>query len=789
MDFEQGNFTNWVCRSGTVAISGGVNTITWNATGVMPTLHRIAPTSIMGIDQYGGFPKNCPNGSGFSAMIGNETATTNGGIGWEASGVSYTYSIPASATVFSIFFHYAVVLQNPGHTAEAQPRFRARIKDITIGQNIPCVTFDFTASSSLPGFLPSPINSSVLYKDWTPVTLNLSGMAGKTIELEFIASECTQGGHFAYAYIDVNSNCNGAIAGTTICQGDNSITLVAPFGFASYRWFADNTFSTVISTNQSLPLNPAPAVGTIIPVEVTPYLAFGCKDTLYANITVSPKPVSVAGPDASICKYQTAQLGGPSAPGYTYNWRPANLVSNPSASNPVGWNVPPQPAEIIVKTTDILTGCFSEDTTIISNIVVDTVLRMSGPSDFCIRDNLATLSVNNNIASAQWYNSTIPISGATGFTFVPVSSGNYWAQVIQNGCTDTTRQISVNVHPLPMPSFVPDEDTLCITNAVYHSQNTSSSPDNAAMTYNWKFSDGVALQTTDADRTFSHVGNYSAELVATTQWGCKDSVSAPVYVLPNGIADFLWDSICINRPVLFTNLSNENNSAQVNYSWQFDNGEPPYTVKNPPPVLYSNAEMANVILELSTLGCEDYPQSVTKQVQVNPGHKGVTYKSITVPQASSQLIHVRDSIGSIFYWKPQIQLSRYDKQFTEFFATGDDVKYLIDITDEHTCVTTDTLLMQVLKKPGYYLATGFTPNGDGLNDVLTPYLIGMKALKSFSVFNRWGNMVFYSTKYGESWDGKIKGLEAEAGVYVWQLEYYDKSDTLIKQKGTVTLIR
>ena len=230
LDFEQGDFTNWVCRTGVADLVGGLNTITWTGTGPNPTLHRMI-TAPGGRDAFGFFPELCPNGSGFTAKIGNETASVTGGIGKEASGISYTYTIPASTTTFSVLFNYAVVLENPGHLPEEQPRFRARIRDLSTGNTIPCVTFDFTASGGLPGFLPSPVNPNVIYKDWTPVTLNLSGLAGRTIEIEFIVSECTRNGHFAYAYVDVNSNCNGAISGTYICPGNPGITLTAPFGF------------------------------------------------------------------------------------------------------------------------------------------------------------------------------------------------------------------------------------------------------------------------------------------------------------------------------------------------------------------------------------------------------------------------------------------------------------------------------------------------------------------------------------------------------------------------------
>lgn len=788
MDFELGNFTNWLCRSGTVTVAGGLNTINWGATGPAPTRHQIISAATAGTDFYGGFPTLCPNGSGFSAKLGNESAVP-GGVGNEASGITYTYTIPAGIPVFSIFFYYAIVLQNPSHLPEQQPRFRARIRDLTTGNTIPCVTFDFTASAALPGFLPSPVNPQVLYKGWTPVTLNLTGLAGRTIELEFIATECTQGGHFGYAYVDVNSTCNGAITGSTICQGDNSITLTAPYGFQTYEWYSDNTFTTVIGTNQTLPLNPAPAVGTVIPVVTTPYPGFGCKDTLYANITVAPKPVSDAGADVSVCKYQTGQLGAPPVPGMSYAWTPASQVSNPIISNPIGTSLPPGPTEFVVTTTDMLTGCFSKDTVYIYDKVVDTAIRLTGNAAFCDRKNEAMLNVHTGLSSIQWYNGPTPIPGATGQNYQPTVSGSYWAQVQQNGCTDSTASIPVTVHPLPLVSFFPDEDTSCVTKNAFLFTNTSTTPDLSALSYNWKFSDGTTDAAQNPVKTFLTTGTFDVKLIVTTANNCTDSTNSSVYVLPNGVPEFTWDSICASRPVLFTNLSRENGSPLTQYNWTFNDGGPGSLVKNPPPVTYNQHGQTDVTLQLVNVGCENDPKSITRRIQVNRQHVPVRYKDITVPQGSSKFIHVRDSIGSNYRWSPPVQLTNYHSQYTEFLANGTDVRYLIDITDPHTCVTTDTLLMQILKKPGYYLPTAFTPNGDGLNDVVRPYLVGMKSLKSFSVFNRWGNLVFYTTREGEAWDGKYNGENLDNGVYIWMLEFYNNDNRLITEKGTITIIR
>lgn len=783
LDFELGDFTNWNCTTGSVSAPGNVNTYNPTATGVVPNRHTIITAATAGLDPYGNFPQLCPNGSGTSVRLGNNLG------GGQGESISYTYTIPSTLTVFSMMFHYAVVFQDPNHLAYQQPRFRASIKDLSTGSPISCVTFDFVASSSsLPGFQPSPSGGGVLYKSWTPVTMNLSAYIGRTIQIEFITTDCIFSQHFGYAYVDVNTNCNGAIEGTTLCPGNNSVTLTAPYGFQAYEWYADNTFSNLLATTQTLPLNPAPAVGTIIPVIVIPYPGYGCRDTLYATITISPNPVSNAGPDATICKYGQVQIGGPPTTGYSYQWTPAAQVSNATSSNPFAWNIPPNPQEFIVKTTDILTGCFSYDTTYVTNATVDTVIRLSGPPGFCVGQTGPTLSVNPS-TSIQWYEGNNLIPGATGTTLQPQVPGQYWAQISQGGCTDSTRRIQISVFALPLASFTVNSDTACITSNSFQFTNTSSIGSAATLTHTWIFSDGSTQVVTDAVKSFSQTGVYDVELYTTSSEGCKDTAYGKVYVMPNAIPNFSWDSICTNRPVRFLNLSNANGSPQVNYTWTFNNGSPPVNTQNPSPVIYTTSGANTVSLQVTALGCESDPVTVTKPININQAIPGERYRELTVPQGSAAYMHARDIPGSVYAWKPQVQLSSYNTRYTEFYATGNDVLYLIEITNKHNCVTTDTMLVQVLKKTGYYLPTGFTPNGDGLNDIVRPYLVGMKSLKSFSIFNRWGDRLFHTTKTGEGWNGKLNGVAQNAGVYVWILEFFDTNDKLVVEKGTLTLIR
>jgi hypothetical protein len=95
---------------------------------------------------------------------------------------------------------------------------------------------------------------------------------------------------------------------------------------------------------------------------------------------------------------------------------------------------------------------------------VDTAIILNGTNAYCAPDAAAgILSVNNILSAVQWYNGATPIPGATGFTYQPTASGNYWAQVQQNGCTDSTATITFTINPTPVSIAGPDA-SICTNN-------------------------------------------------------------------------------------------------------------------------------------------------------------------------------------------------------------------------------------------------------------------------------------------------------------------------------------
>jgi len=88
-----------------------------------------------------------------------------------------------------------------------------------------------------------------------------------------------------------------------------------------------------------------------------------------------------------------------------------------------------------------------------------------------------------------------------------------------------------------------------------------------------------------------------------------------------------------------------------------------------------------------------------------------------------------------------------------------------------------------------YVPKVFTPNGDGTNDVLKPILVGIQTFHYFSVYNRWGNLVFTTQDPNQGWDGTFKGVPQPVETYLWIAEGIDVEGRKIVQKGMTSLVK
>jgi gliding motility-associated-like protein len=88
-----------------------------------------------------------------------------------------------------------------------------------------------------------------------------------------------------------------------------------------------------------------------------------------------------------------------------------------------------------------------------------------------------------------------------------------------------------------------------------------------------------------------------------------------------------------------------------------------------------------------------------------------------------------------------------------------------------------------------YVPRAFSPNNDGTNDLLKPILVGIQDFHYFTVYNRWGNIVFTTTDPNQGWDGTFKGVPQPVETYLWIAEGIDVNGRKIVAKGMTSLVR
>jgi gliding motility-associated-like protein len=87
-----------------------------------------------------------------------------------------------------------------------------------------------------------------------------------------------------------------------------------------------------------------------------------------------------------------------------------------------------------------------------------------------------------------------------------------------------------------------------------------------------------------------------------------------------------------------------------------------------------------------------------------------------------------------------------------------------------------------------FVPNAFSPDGNGLNDVLRAKAYFRIDSFELRIYNRWGQEVFLTKNIFTGWDGTFKGIISDPGQYVWKM-FYKRNNKFINRKGTVLLIR
>ncbi|MGN6532492.1 MAG: gliding motility-associated C-terminal domain-containing protein, partial [Ginsengibacter sp.] len=542
---------------------------------------------------------------------------------------------------------------------------------------------------------------------------------------------------------------------TSICI--NSTAKLIAKGGTSYHWSPSTGLD---NPDISSPL-ATPLVNTKYYVTTT--TANMCSKTDSVNIVVNNLPVISKSKDTSVCINSSTQLTANG--GAIYQWLPAIGLDNPSSSNPMA--TPLTSTKYYVTVTNAA-GCSKKDSI---NVLVNTlpVITKSNDTTICYNSPAQLLVKGGSFYS--WSPAGTLNDPHIGNPLAsPATTTTYQVKVTNaEGCSDIA---SIKVSVKPTPAITKSNDsTICkntsvklsVTGGSFYNWYPSASLDNAT---------GTAVVASPAQTTLYHID-------ITDINSCIYHDSIKISIRPAAVFSVSADnSVCAKKSQQL--LASGGDSYLWTPALFLDNPN----VSNPVATADSSITYSVSIKENT---CNESAILFTKlNVLPNPDVRIIKSNDIncTLPSA-----HLTAYGGEDYIWTPASGLTSAiisNPVATPLVSTI----YTVTAKGVNGCINSDTISVKVdLNENRFFgLPNSFTPNGDGLNDCFGVRYWGQVSELSFSIYNRFGQRVFFTNNATSCWDGTFKGEPQNAGVFV----YLIKAKTIcgsINKKGTVTLLR
>jgi gliding motility-associated-like protein len=177
------------------------------------------------------------------------------------------------------------------------------------------------------------------------------------------------------------------------------------------------------------------------------------------------------------------------------------------------------------------------------------------------------------------------------------------------------------------------------------------------------------------------------------------------------------------------------------------------------------------------------------KVTVEDPTKGIRYPTQDIIINRPTELTAR-KFGTTYLWNPDVQLSS-PRLLNPIITPTKQQQYTVKITTDGGCVTVDTLLVRVFPDRNIYVPEGFSPDADGRNDRLYPIPVGIREIRTFRIYNRWGTLIYDNRNANVStgWDGTYLGTAQPMESYVWIAEGIDIDGKFIRRTGNTILVR
>ncbi|MBP9882006.1 MAG: choice-of-anchor L domain-containing protein [Chitinophagales bacterium] len=502
-----------------------------------------------------------------------------------------------------------------------------------------------------------------------------------------------------------------------------------------------------------------PESAYIDPLTNLPAVVEGCLDGSFDFTLSNPLP------DSSYIYYT---IGGTAVEGTDYSALPDSLLVLPGATN-ISLGIHPL-TDAIAEGIESITlylylSCSPTPYDSATIYVVDNINAVASNDTTICAGQSVTLTVNN-AGAYNWG----PVNGLSCTTCqspvaTPAATTSYIVFITIGTCiaADTVTIFVDN----PTPVNGGNDQEVCFGQSVQLNASNATS-------YSWTPATGLSSTT---------VPNPTATPTVTTTYyvtgvnGCFTTTDTiTVVVLPLPIVSVSPDfTVCPGTQVdLFA-------SGGDTYAWF-----PEFGVSDP------NSAATTAIVDFTTqytvlvtnaFGCTD-----TGSVLIT------TYDLPDITISQDTVIYLGNSYpiivtgGVSYQWSPAAGLN-FTNVADPIATPTETTTYTVTITTAEGCILIDSVTIIVKYDALVEVASGFSPNSDGTNDILHVLARGVFNLNHFYIYNRWGELVFETTDLSTGWDGTLKNEPQPVGVYVYVVDGTDVKGLKIQRQGSVTLLR
>ena len=457
--------------------------------------------------------------------------------------------------------------------------------------------------------------------------------------------------------------------------------------------------------------------------------------------------------------------------------------------------------------TDI-NGCVSNPASVQVNLTQPTAI-IAPDTVICALDSslIASLSTGDGTLSYQWYINGLQSGNDSLCLLNEASTNNGLYSTLQialvvadsNNCLDSTSQIIYISTPQAGATYTFSGAAIDVNGnyscpPLFCDFTDASSSLGALTAWNWAFGNGNNSILPNPENTLVTSGTFNLYLQVTDQYGCTGDTTVQNYVSiggPLGTPIWIQDNTICAQGALFT-IQNPSNIDSV--SWNLGNGV--WVADSLSfPYFYPNTGTYNPSVTVyDTAGC----QILYLLDPITASVSGLDAQIVASPVYANinQVVQLNDastSLNPIATWTWIFA----DSSKLFFQSTGQSIAFpqggpqdiALVITDNLGCIDTAFITIYV-SDPDIWVPNVFTPNGDGVNDlVVLPY----PSFKTYDIqiLNRWGNLVFeLKDQTGVAvWDGyDFNGQLHTDGVFFYRLRGEMLGGTQIDKHGFIHLV-